>query len=339
MLETREQETLPFEEDTQPPEEITKYHKRIDDLLEDAEIEAEMEAEKKIRSKNSRMFSISMVGIALLGLVYFQVNQQSTEAPIETAKNITESKPETAEERLAKQVPVVEGGSNTIPIPQSISSNKKLENPFLTPPKTKNSAPKTKSTTPKIKSTTPKSKEVKKAPRIVKASTSPKPKSSPKKTAPVTKIESSKFYIQAGAFGVQKNAETLLKQLKGKGFSPSIQTRTKKANQHIVTVGSFTNKKAGKDTLKELTSKGFNASYYKKSNNNLTLKVGQYRNFKDAQKTQDRLSIKGFLSESHKANVPVKTYMVQLGVFPNREKARLTPEKLARAGFPKTFIR
>ena len=75
MLETREQETLPFEEETQPPEEIIKYHKRIDDLLEDAEIEAEMEAEKKIRSKNSRVFSISMAGITLLALVYFQVNQ------------------------------------------------------------------------------------------------------------------------------------------------------------------------------------------------------------------------------------------------------------------------
>ena len=58
MLETKEQETLPFEDDNQLPEEATKYHKRIDDLIEDAEIEAEMEAEKKIRSKNSRVFSI-----------------------------------------------------------------------------------------------------------------------------------------------------------------------------------------------------------------------------------------------------------------------------------------
>ena len=59
MLEIKEQETLPFPENNQPPEEINKYHKRIDDLIEDAEIEAEIEAEKKIRSKNSRMFSIS----------------------------------------------------------------------------------------------------------------------------------------------------------------------------------------------------------------------------------------------------------------------------------------
>ena len=119
MLEIKEQKTLHFEEDTQPPKEITNYHKRIDDLFEDAEIEAEMEAEKKIRSKNSRMFSISMTGIALLALVYFQVNHQSTVTPVESAK--ATNKPETAEERLAKQVPVVEDGSSgsNIPIPQS----------------------------------------------------------------------------------------------------------------------------------------------------------------------------------------------------------------------------
>ena len=325
MQQIKEQETLPFEEDTQHPEEITKYHKRIDDLLEDAEIEAEMEAEKKIRSKNSRMFSISMTGIALLALVYFQVNNQS--AVVEPTKETSTNNSETAEERLAKQVPVVEDGSSrsNIPIPQSINSTKPLENPFLTPPK--------------AKSTKPPVKEVKKAPKIVKASSSPKPKLSPKKIAPSVKSETSKFYIQAGAFGVRKNAESLLKQLKGKGFSPSIQTRSNKSNQHVVTVGSFATKKAGDNTLKELTGKGFNASYFKTSKNVFSLKVGQFSNLKDAQKAQDRLSLKGFLSESHKVDVTVKTYIVQLGIFSNRVKARLTQEKLALAGFSKTFVR
>ena len=329
MLEIKEQETLPFEEDRQPPEEITKYQKRIDDLFEGAEIEAEMEAEKKIRSKNSRMFSISMTGITLLALVYFQVNHQSAVAPVESTKETSTNKPETAEERLAKQVPVVEDGSSgsSIPIPQSISSTKPLENPFLTSPKAKSTKPPAKV------------KKVKKAPKIVKASSIPKTKPSPEKIAPSAKSESSTFYIQAGAFGVRKNAESLLKKLKGKGFSPSIQTRSKKSNQHVVTVGSFANKKAGDNTLKELTGKGFNASYFNTSKNSFSLKVGQFSNLKDAQKEQDRLSLKGFLSESHKADVAAKTYMVQLGVFPNREKARLTQEKLARAGFSKTFIR
>jgi cell division protein FtsN len=321
MMQIKEQETLPFEEETQPPEEITKYHKRVDDLLEDAEIEAEMEAGKKIRSKNSRMFSISMTGIALLGLVYFQVNHQSAVATLESAKETSTNSLETADKRLAKHVPVVEDGSSisSIAIPQSVSSTKPLQNPFLTPPT--------------------KTKKVKKTPEIVKPLSSSKPKPNQKIIVPTAKSESSKFYIQAGAFGVKKNAESLLKQLKSKGFSPTIQIRSKNSSQHVITVGSFTNKKAGDKTLKELTRKGFNTSYYMNSKNLFSLKVGQFSNPNDAQKVQDRLSLKGFLSESHKADVNVKTYMVQLGVFPNRIKARITQEKLARAGFSKTFIR
>ena len=180
---------------------------------------------------------------------------------------------------------------------------------------------------------------MKKPPKIVKALSSPKPKPNLKKIIPTAKSESSKFYIQAGAFGVQKNAESLLKKLKDKGFSPIIQTRSKNSTQHIITVGSFTNKKDGDKTLKELTGKGFNTSYHMTSNNLFSLKVGQFSNLNDAQKAQERLSLKGFLSESHTADVTVKTYMVQLGVFPNRVKARLTQGKLARAGFSKTFIR
>ena len=145
--------------------------------------------------------------------------------------------------------------------------------------------------------------------------------------------------VVGGASSGGLDSCTIAHWLKGKGFSPSIQTRSKKSNRHVVTVGSFASKKAGNGTLKELTRNGFDASYYKNSKNSFSLKVGQFKNLQDAQKVQDRLSIKGFLSESYKADAPVKTYMVQLGVFPSREKARLTQEKLARAGYPKTFLR
>ncbi len=85
--------------------------------------------------------------------------------------------------------------------------------------------------------------------------------------------------------------------------------------------------------------KGFKASYLKTSDNSYSLKVGQFKNFKDAESLQDQLSLKGFLSESHKANAPANTYIVQLGVFPNKEKALLAQEELARTGYSKTFLR
>ena len=56
--------------------ETNKYNNHINELILNAEIEAEMAAEKKIRSKNSKIFLISIIGFGLLGLVFFQIKIQ-----------------------------------------------------------------------------------------------------------------------------------------------------------------------------------------------------------------------------------------------------------------------
>ena len=295
---------LDIKEQEKTTEEINKYHKRIDDLIEDAELEAEIEAEKKIRSKNSLMFSISIIGILLLGLVYFKINNASVSSKYDK-ETLQTHIPETAEERLAKRVPVLEN----VPMSSSITVPPPVEPKEIIP----ESSPvilKSKGTKPKINNK-------------IKGTTT----------------TNFRFFIQAGAFGIKSNADTLLTKLKAKGFSPSIQTRSQNLDRQIVTVGNFNKKTAGKKTQRELSKKGFSSSFYSPSQNSFSLKVGEFKAIKDAQNFQDRLSKKGFLSESHKANIPVKTYIVQLGVFPTREKAVLTQEKLARSGFLKTFLR
>ena len=53
-----------------------------------------------------------------------------------------------------------------------------------------------------------------------------------------------------------------------------------------------------------------------------------------------KLQAKGFSPLTHIVSKgKTKTYLVQLGVFPNKEKAKLAQEKLARAGYPKTIIK
>ncbi|MBT5471814.1 MAG: SPOR domain-containing protein [Nitrospina sp.] len=241
MMET--QESLPLPEIEQ--QDTKKYKKHINDLIEDAEIEAEMEAEKKIRSKNSRVFSISMFGFGLLALVYLQINsQRATEGEVsEPIANPIES----AEEKLAKQVPIVEDGASKIPFP-SIKDPRKMIEPAKITPREK---------LPPIK----KIKKAVKSQRKIKAtSTPPKAKAKSKIAAPTN----TRFFVQTGAFSLKKNAEASMKKLKAKGFSPLI---------HIVNKGE------------------------------------------------------------------AKTYLVQLGVFPNKEKAKLAQEKLARAGYLKTIIK
>ena len=236
MMDTKEQS--PFTEIEHLPEETKKYNKHIDDLIENAEIEAEMEAEKKIRSKNSRFFSISMFGFGLLALVYLQINGLKTpEAPAPVSKKI-----ESAEDKLAKQVPIVEDGSSNIPVPE-------LKN-TVAPAEIK------------LKEKTPPTRKPKASSKFQKKATKStiKPKAKIKTVSPTN----TQFFVQTGAFSSKKNADNSMKKLQAKGFSPLT---------HIVSKGK------------------------------------------------------------------TKTYLVQLGVFPNKEKAKLAQEKLARAGYPKTIIK
>lgn len=229
-----------------------KYKKHINNLIEDAEIEAEIEAEKKIRSKNSRVFSISIFGIGLIALVYLQINSQPEKeiTPVEKAVAAASQTPlETDEAKLARQVPIVGDGNSQIPVPESKEPQKSVEPAKITPGKNLASSLK-----PEI---TSKSENKNKTTKPITKRKEKKRAASPAKTG-------NRFFVQTGAFSLKKNAGALVKQLQEKGFSPSI---------HVLTKGTK------------------------------------------------------------------KTYLVQLGVFPNKEKAKLAQEKLARSGYPKTIIK
>tara|TARA_B100000929_G_scaffold80012_1_gene62432 strand:- start:111 stop:803 length:693 start_codon:yes stop_codon:yes gene_type:complete len=230
-METGENLSLPENED----HDTKKYKKHINDLIENAEIEAEMEAEKKIRSKNSRVFLISIFCFGLLSLVYLQIDSRTTQVAVsgeEKTASINAST-KSAEEKLIKQVSINNfvGSAKTTPAKISDLSRK-----------------------PKVTA-----KFEKKIEKTNKTS-----KSFVKRTIASLTKPNTRFFIQTGAFFQKKNAEISAKKLQAKGFSPLI---------HVAT-----------------------------QNN-------------------------------------TKTYLVQLGVFPNKEKTKLAQEKLARAGYTKTIIK
>ena len=231
MMETGENLSLPENED----HDTKKYKKHINDLIENAEIEAEMEAEKKIRSKNSRVFLISIFCFGLLSLVYLQIDSRTTQVAVSGEEKTApiNASTKSAEEKLVKQVSINNfvGSAKTTPakIPD-LSRKPKVTAKFEK----------------KIKETNKTSKSL--AKRTIASLVKP----------------NTRFFIQTGAFFQKKNAEISAKKLQAKGFSPLI---------HVAT-----------------------------QNN-------------------------------------TKTYLVQLGVFPNKEKTKLAQEKLARAGYAKTIIK
>ncbi len=228
-----------------------KYKKHINDLIEDAEIEAEMEAEKKIRSKNSRVFSISMFGLGLLALVYLQINSQSAPVviPDEESTAPTNAAIDSAEAKLAKQVPIVEDGSSHIPFQKVKAPQNFVEPAKITP--AKKPAPTRK---PKI---TAKSQK-----KIEKPSKVSKPVA--KRTLTTPAKTNTRFFVQTGAFSQKKNAETSMRKLQAKGFSPLIHVVTRgNTKNYLVQLGVFPNKEKAKITQEKLARAGYPKSIIK----------------------------------------------------------------------------
>jgi len=230
MMDTKEQSS--FTEFEHLPEETKKYNKHIDDLIENAEIEAEMEAEKKIRSKNSRVFSISLFGFGLLALVYLQINGLKTpEAPAPVSKQI-----ESAEAKLAKQVPIIEDGSSNIPVPE-------LKN-IVAPAEIK------------LKEKSPSTRKPKTSSQAQKKTTKStiKPKAKIKTISPTN----TRFFVQTGAFSSKKNAEVSMKKLQAKGFSPLTHVVSKgKTKTYLVQLGVFPNREKAKLAQEKLARAGY----------------------------------------------------------------------------------
>jgi len=230
MMDTKEQSPVTEIEHLQ--EETKKYNKHIDDLIENAEIEAEMEAEKKIRSKNSRFFLISMFGFGLLALVYLQINGLKTpEAPAPVSNKI-----ESAKDKLSKQVPIVEDGSSNIPVSE-------LKN-TVAPAEIK------------LKEKTLPTRKPKASSNFQKKATKStiKPKAKIKTVSPTN----TRFFVQTGAFSSKENADISMKKLQEKGFSPLTHVVSKgKTKTYLVQLGVFPNKEKAKLAQEKLARAGY----------------------------------------------------------------------------------
>lgn len=304
--------------DDQELEQDKTYHKSIDTLIEDAEIEAEIEAEKTIRSKNALLVTISLVGIALSGLIYWQVSKTTfTKETTETAlPKLTEAQP-------AEETAVLE------PEPTPVASEKTeplAMNTTNVEPEVAQLAPVALAEKALPKEPTP----IEKAPVVV-----PEPA---KAQAPET-LAVKKYIVQLGTFSVEDNAKNFLKEIEKKGFQPTIKIKSGKAKKHIVFVGGFSTKESGSQALNDLKSKGFNSVMEKLADNSYTIVLGKFSTASQAEAIRDQLSLEGFLSSTRVRKVSRMIYIVQIGAFDSLRQAKVMQKKVVRAGFNDSFIR
>lgn len=326
------------------------YHKSIDALIEDAEIEAEIEAEKTVRSKNAKLLSISLVGIALIAFIYWQVTgaTSSKENSEEALPELTEAQPigELVEGNPAENPGDMETASAQMAIPDEeiISAPATEPSPVASEEPQTPEPTKTVAEVIKAASTPPVQKQ--EEPAITKVI--PKePASQPVAKPPVTvrqtvKAETpavKKYYVQLGLFSVEDNAKGFAKRIKKKGFKSSIQVKNVEAERYVVFVGGFSNKESGSQALSDLKAKGFNSVMEKLPDNSYTIVLGKFVTSSQAETLRDKLSFEGFLSSARKSKVNSNIYAVQVGSFDSLSQAKVMQKKIGRAGFKDSFIR
>jgi cell division protein FtsN len=337
-----------------------KTIKKIDDLILDAEIEAQAEINKKIRSNNTRMLLLALVGVGLLYALYSGVQNQTIPMPsflieeAQVAKTPSAPKPTPIPFPVAKSTSVTKVSApslneqqkkNLSPLENEVMSmiQKKLGEPENADSGLKpGSAELSQQASPKTQSTSPF------APAEATRST-PNSASNPKEevaapftpqsAAPRLTATQSEFFIQVGAFSVKTNADRVIKKLMSGGFSPLIQTRTTRSSMHVVFIGGFADEQSPQSMITELKNKGLNPTLKKNDNGSYSIILGKERSKERAETLKQKLTKQGIFTSLKQMKVNMRMFIVRVGGFQNNTNALQGQKKLKHLGYNGTLIR
>jgi len=288
-----------------------KYNKCLENIYDNAEIEAEIEAEQNIRSKNSKLTIISTVGFILLIIIFFKVKQNTNEIQSLLGKNsITEVKTN----NLSKNLSAVSPLKNLERINLQPNTNLKIKklNSNVTKPLTS---------------------------KYLHIKNNKKIKIS--KLIPALRPEldsKNKYSIQMGVFSNKSNAVNYLTKLKSKGYKAETITRNSSSHRYQVSLGSYNKISEASKKIIRLKSIGLSPAL-KKHDQTYTLELGIFKNKNDLKKLINKLKNSGLKSNIKKIKTRNVFYIVGINGFLNKSEAKKSHQQLIRQGFKNSFIR
>jgi cell division protein FtsN len=339
-----------------------KTIKKIDDLILDAEIEAQAEINQKLRSNNTKMLLVVLLGVGLFYVLFSAVQNQTIPVPsflMEEAQ-VAQTPPVSGLSPKPIPFPVTESASapetpvstlsesleeNLSPLENEVMSmiQKNLGEPGETasgtepepgaPTEVANNSP----SIPAIKtptSTEPEWNAMSKSEGQITAEPS-----SPKSTVPQLTEAQSEFFIQVGAFSVKANADRAIKKLASGGFSPLVQTRTTRSSMYAVFIGGFADKKSPENMISELKSKGLTPVLKKNANGSYSIVLGKEKSKEKADALKQKLAQQGIFTSLKQMKIDMRMFIVHVGGFENNSNAVKGQKKLETLGYRGTLIR
>lgn len=335
--------------------------KKIDDLILDAEIEAQAEINQRIRSNNTRMLLLILVGVGLLYVLYTGVQNQTIPIPsflteeTQVAQAPPAPKPTPIPFPVTQSAPATEADASSLNETQEENLSP-LENEAISmiqknlgKPGEAASNLEPESAEPfqqddlEAERTSPLAPPVATRPALNPAS---KPRAettakafTPQSVVPRLTAAQSEFFIQVGAFSVKTNADRVIKKLMSGGFSPLVQTRTTRSSMHVVFIGGFADKESPQNMITELKSKGLTPTLKKNDNGSYSIILGKERSKERAEALKQELTKQGIFTSLKQMKIDMRMFIVRVEGFENNTNALRGQKKLADMGYKGTLIR
>jgi cell division protein FtsN len=318
-----------------PIEVLNKYSKQIDELAENAEIEAELDAEKEIRSKNTRIVGISTIALSLMGVVYFLVQGGNNTQELDPA--ILEASRSVAEEAvLAPELTNAEIAQEEILQEEVIQP---VQEEPVVPEPTRSVLKESDSNAGQVTKTSLTTDNSKPVIRKARRAPSRTPVLAKVASVPAVKKKSEKVWaIQVGAFLIEDNANKFAKSLQDKGFKSELKNKLTTGQQYVVLGGVFPTEEQAVGLMKSLAEKGYSPNLKKMETGDYGVSLGQFHSKSSAENLKSDLEKKGFTASIPRMPVKQTTYTVQVAGYDSVQKAKKDKVKLAGLGFKNSFI-
>lgn len=325
--------------------------KKIDDLILDAEMEAQAEINRKIRSNNTRLLLVVLVIVGLFYVSFSAMEDQTLSVPSFLIEETQTAQAPAVPETPPKPIPfpvtqsAPAGDNSSAPVTEAQEENlSPLENEALSMIQKNLNDPSGKAPSPESepepKIQTPPA-TVKPAKQASGSGTtvSTNNKASAAATSPRLTEAQGEYFIQVGAFSIKANADRVIKKLMIGGFSPLVQTRATRPSMHVVFIGGFADAKSPQSMISELKNKGLNPALKKNDNGSYSIILGKKKSKKQAEALRQDLTKQGIFTSVKQMKVDMRMFIVRVGGYENNQNALQGQKKLEDLGYKGTLIR
>jgi len=323
-----------------------KFLKRIDELIDESELEAMAEIDKQIRSKNTKSALILMTLIGLAAILYLGIqnemvpglNSESEVASTQPATTLPESTPEsTTSVPVAPETSSMEKEAQVVPPPTPMAEDKSGVDMEEQAIKAISQA------LINLDESETATDENNTVPETLVAIEEPAPKKEmvpEMEEVPAVKTPApGNYYVQVGAFSVKSNADRMVTRLQKAGMTTQISINEGKASLYTVYIGGFNSPQEADYLLNELQRKGYSVSLVPDGEKTYALVLEKSTGKAKAEKLQAKLGRDGIFTNVKQMKVSTPIYVVRVGGFASDSVAKEYQKKLESLGYAKTLVR